>query len=168
MKLKLLQNSVLLVALILVGCGEETDSEPDLAVASPPAAVEITSQPVAAPTEAASETTAPVLPPTDLTAAARPLNDDGNQMTDLEVLTSLVRRHNESLGSQEVDTTGLTFKTEAEEMAYREARAVKGQPITEVSQLVTLGLLKSLPPPPAGKRYAINPENQEVVLAEAN
>jgi hypothetical protein len=168
MKLKLLQNLVPVVAFMLVGCGEKTGSEPELAVPSPTAAVEITSQPVAAATESAPETTAPVLPPADLTAAARPLKEDGSQMTDLEVLTSLVRRHNESLGSQEVDTTGLTFKTEAEEMAYREARAVKGQPITEVSQLVTLGLLKLLPPPPAGKRYAINPETQEVVLAVAN
>lgn len=158
---------LLSLAITLAGCGEKTDSPAEVAAPAATAAVDISSPATAPITGAPAEAAAVALAPVDLAVAERPLNGDGSQMTDLEMLTSLVRRHNESLASVEVDTSNMNFKTEAEEMAYREAQANKGQPITEVSQLVTKGLLKALPPAPAGKKYVIKPENQEVILAEA-
>jgi PBP1b-binding outer membrane lipoprotein LpoB len=168
MKWICLTGLMLALAVMVAGCEGEPDSTAEVAAPVATSAVDISSPATAPVTGAPAETAAAAaLAPVDLTVAERPLNGDGSQMTDLEMLTSLVRRHNESLTSVEVDTSNMNFKTEAEEMAYREAQATKSQPITEVGQLVAKGLLKALPPAPAGKKYIIKPENQEVVLAEA-
>lgn len=101
--------------------------------------------------------------PLDLAVAERPVNAQGQTMSDLEFLNHLVQEVNESRIS-DVEIPQKAFKTEAEQVAYEEAMQKRKELVRDLNELVTTGILKALPQAPAGQRYAIDPATGKVVL----
>ncbi len=99
----------------------------------------------------------------DFAQAERPVNAQGQVMSDIEYLNHLVHEVNESRIS-DVTIPEKAFKTEAEQMAYEEAMQQRKAPVRDLKELVTAGVLKELPPAPAGQNYVIDPASGKVVL----
>lgn len=156
----------MLIAAVAIGCSQKEEIVPAAPAASAEAAQATVSigGPAAqiAPPPSASATVAPSAG-ISLAAADRPINAQGNPMSDIEFLNHLVSELNES---RTIPTEGnqKTFKTEAEQMAYEEAQQKQKGPVRDLNELVTAGILKQLPPAPAGQRYAIDPTTGKVVL----
>jgi hypothetical protein len=104
------------------------------------------------------------IPAIDFAQAERPINAQGNAMSDLEYLNHLVEQVNESRVS-DIEIKQKAFKTEAEQVAYEEAEQQKRKgPIRDLNELVTAGVLKALPTAPGGQRYTIDATTGKVVL----
>lgn len=90
-------------------------------------------------------------------------------MTDLEILNTAVFAYNEANMNRGASANIPTFKTEAEQSAWMAAHqnAANAGPLKDLSQLVKAGLIKALPGPPPGKKFAIDPQTHKVVLADA-
>lgn len=114
----------------------------------------------AAPTAAA----APAAPAVDVATMPRPVNAKGDPMSDLELLNQILHNYREARATQ-TPSVSRAYKTEAEQMAAETAalKAVQA-PIKDLSELVKAGVIKTLPTPPAGKKFAIDPQSQQVVL----
>ena len=169
--------TLLVVAIAITGCGKPepavpTDSPSSTAPAQSAMPSLQTGGGPAAPAGPAVAA-APAPPPAiDLAAMERPANEAGDPMSDLEVLNVILFNYNEALATGAAASKGpaRTYKTEAEEMAATEARqrAIDaGGQVRDLSQLVKAGVIKALPKPPAGKKFAIDPKTQKVVLVSA-
>ena len=99
----------------------------------------------------------------DLSSMQRPINDQGNPMSDLELLNHLVHQVNESRAAGP-EIKQMQFKTEAEQSAYEAAQRQKQGPVKDLNELVAAKVIKALPTAPAGKRYAIDATSGKVVL----
>ncbi|MEW6303896.1 MAG: hypothetical protein AB1705_10520 [Verrucomicrobiota bacterium] len=114
-------------------------------------------------------TTAPATPPPvtaiDFTGANRPTNERGEVLSDLDLLNQIL---NDYVEARATGSSGeiRTYKTEAEEVAAMEARQKASEPVKDLSELVKAGLIKAVPTPPPGKRFAIDPKTQKVVLLD--
>jgi hypothetical protein len=153
------------MALIAFGCSPKEENTQGTAAATQPpapAAVSIagTAAPVAPPPSAGAAAPAAAI---SVAQADRPINAQGNPMSDLEFLNHLIHEVNESRISS-ADIPQKAFKTEAEQMAYEEAQQQKKGPVRDLNELVTAGVLKEIPPAPAGQRYAIDATTGKVVL----
>lgn len=84
-------------------------------------------------------------------------------MSDLEFLNHLVGQLNESRVAP-TETPQKAFKTEAEQMAYEEAMQKAKEPVRDLNELVTAGILKTLPQAPNGQQYTIDAQSGKVVL----
>lgn len=173
MKTRDLGNSLsvlALTALLFVGCGsKETSVENIPSPAAPgnaPEAVSIgdTAPPVAPPPSVANATAAPsATAAIATTQEERPVNDQGQVMSDLEYLNYLVHEVNESRIT-DVGVPQKAFKTEEEQMAYEEAMAKRMGPVKDLNELVTAGAIRALPEAPAGQHYTLDPTTGKVVL----
>jgi len=173
MKTKDLRNNLLalaLLALLFVGCGaKETPTENIASPAAPPTtpdAVSIgnTSSPVTPPPSIAGAVpVAPAATAINIAQDKRPINTQGQVMSDLEYLNYLVHEVNEARIT-DVAIPQKAFKTEAEQMAYEEAMAQRLGPVKDLNELVTAGVLKALPEASAGQHYVIDPTTGKVAL----
>ena len=159
--------AVLLIPL-LSGCSPKEADEPLDKVATP--SIQEVSVESSAPNPnlsapPTSSSAAPIPEPLDIAKAERPLNSRGDAMTDLEYLNHLVEQVNESRSAPK-EINQRAFKTEAEQLAYEEAQqqAVNRSPIKDPSELVSAGVIKALPPAPAGQRFALDAATGKVVL----
>ncbi len=86
-------------------------------------------------------------------------------MSDLEYLNHLVQQVNESRSTPK-EINQKAFKTEAEQLAYEEAQqqALNRGPVKDLNELVSSGVIKTLPTAPAGQRYALDTATGKVVL----
>jgi hypothetical protein len=173
MKTRFLEYNLLVLALLAflsAGCGsQEAELENVATTATPapaPAAVSIgdSAPPVAPPpTVQGVAPAAPISTAIDLSDSERPINDQGQVMSDLEYLNYLVHELNEARIT-DVAIPQKAFKTEAEQMAYEEAMAQRQGPVKDLNELVTAGVLKALPEAPAGQHYLIDPTTGKVAL----
>lgn len=157
----------LMLLFAVAGCTPKEDSTavkaPDAAT---PAAVSISeATPAVAPPPAATLGAPAMAAPAaiDFSQAERPVNAQGQVMSDIEYLNHLVYEVNESRIS-DVSVPDKAFKTEAEQMAYEEAMQQRKVPVRDLKELVTAGVLKELPSAPAGQNYVIDPTSGKVVL----
>lgn len=158
---------LILLLAATAGCNSKEDSA-DVAApaAATPAAVSISeATPATAPPPAATPGAPAMAAPAaiDFSQAERPVNAQGQVMSDIEYLNHLVHEVNESRVS-DVSIPDKAFKTEAEQMAYEEAMQQRKAPVKDLKELVTAGVLKELPPAPAGQNYVIDPASGKVVL----
>lgn len=173
--------TVCIVAFASCGCHKESEVPKATTSQSSSAAMPKIGTPVAegsAPENVPPATAAPAPPaPTvntsneaNLSNGARPVDENGAPLSDLAWLNQLVTAYNESHANKGSDGKVQVYKTEAEEMAAieRQKNAATAGPLKDLSALVTAGYLKSLPTPPPGKRYAIDPGSHQVVLLSAN
>lgn len=159
-----------LSAVLFAGCGSKETSVENIPSPAAPEnitkAVSIgdTAPPVAPPPSAAGATVAPSATAAIATLPEeRPVNDQGQVMSDLEYLNYLVNEVNEARIT-DVDVPQRAFKTEAEQMAYEEAMAKRQGPVKDLQELVTAGAIKALPDAPGGQRYTLDPTTGKVVM----
>lgn len=148
----------------LNACGAK--EEHPLPPAAPQKAPDIqASLKVEAPSSPAAPTAGVATPPqaADLSSMQRPINDQGNPMSDLELLNHLVHQVNESRAAGP-EIKQMQFRTEAEQSAYEAAQRQKQGPVKDLNELVAAKVIKALPTAPAGKRYAIDATSGKVVL----
>jgi len=163
-----LAGAITLMAAIALGCSPKEETAPAAAPAASaeaaPAAISIGDNAVTiAPPPAGGAAAAAAAGGISMAVADRPINAQGNPMSDLEFLNHLVSELNESR-TVPSEINQKAFKTEAEQMAYEEAQQKKKGPVQDLNELVTAGILKQLPAAPAGQRYAIDPATGKVVL----
>ena len=157
-------------AITIVGCGEKgsstptVDSAPPAQNANPPASVSLTAD-AGTPSTAKPLVQAPVV--MDLNTADRPLDARGNPMSDVEMLNLVIESYRMGAGATSADmatTGGRKPQGPAEEAAAFAAASTPKTAINDINDLVKLGLIKAIPPAPAGKQYAY--ENGAVVLKD--
>ncbi|MEW6306721.1 MAG: hypothetical protein AB1705_24910 [Verrucomicrobiota bacterium] len=163
-KTKLVVAASLSVAAFIVGCGPQENSAPApqggsapsapaVAPAAadapppPPAAPEPPAPTPGAPAQAAPTVDAPTASPgTDPLFYFRRSEDGTRQLNDLEALQQAVDAYSKRAGiSPDADTPALPN-------------------LKDLSDLVKAGLLKSLPAPPAGKKYVVDAKGIKVSL----
>jgi hypothetical protein len=99
----------------------------------------------------------------DISTAPRPADESGKVMDDLAYLNHLVFTINEGKATYTSDYIPQ-FKNEAEKVAYEAAMAKFREPIKDIEELVRLKVVKALPQPPAGAKYAISEKTGKVEL----
>jgi hypothetical protein len=174
MKTSLYPSSLLLVvclALGLCGCSPKEEDSSSLNSASQnteAVSIELDAAKPASPDQINAATPPPnSIPAMDFAQVQRPINAQGDTMTDLEFLNHLVEQINEAR-STDVEIKQKAFKTEAEQMAYEESQQKSKEPVRDLNELVAAGVIKTLPSAPNGQRYAIDTTTGKVVLQETN
>lgn len=158
----------LAVGLVVPGCGKQepaaTTTSSAASKSSSLPSLQASAEP--APPLAQATAAAPRPPAIDFATAARPVNEKGDPMSDLEMLNQALFNYNEAraTGAAGASSQLRTYKTEAEQMAAEAAQQKSAGPVTDLSELVKAGIIKQVPTPPAGKRYAIDPKTHQAIL----
>lgn len=155
---------------LLTGCGGGHEPAPAAAPPKPQSSMPALA-PAAAATPAATAASAspatPAPPPAiDFTAAKRPLDNNGNPLSDLDILNEAIMSYGgRSMGAAAV-VTG-SFKTPEEQVAAMSKQyESQSRPLQSLSDLVKAGLIKALPQPPPGKQYVFDPKTQRAALVD--
>ena len=156
---------------LLVGCGGS--QEP---ASAPPTRTPITKAPSAAmpalapgnpgaaPRPAASPAAVPPPPAVDFTAGKRPMDKEGNPLSDLDILNEAILAYGGRAMGNAAVVTG-SFKT-AEEQVAAMSKQYESRSVKSLSDLVTAGLIKAVPQPPPGKQYVFDPKTQKAALVD--
>ena len=162
---------IVLVSGFLVGCGGGKEPAPAAAPAPGPKSTPSAMPPLApgpgstAPGAMAKPSEAP--PPTafDFAAAARPLDKSGQALSDLQMLNQAIMYYSTTkMPHAGVDTSKAKNVNEA--AALMAARSAGPPPLKSLTELVKAGVIKSLPIPPPGKEYVLDPKTQLAVLVD--
>ena len=166
---------MLVIAVAVAGCGKQEPAAPtapkapSTAPAKPAMPSLQTGGGTATPTKGQAAAPTPAPPAVmDLATMKRPTNDKGDPMSDLEMLNHILANYNEGRATGAAASSQTrTYKTEAEQVAAEATQKQALGPVKDLSELVTAKVIRALPTPPAGKKFAIDPKTQKVVLVSA-
>ncbi|MEW6305637.1 MAG: hypothetical protein AB1705_19330 [Verrucomicrobiota bacterium] len=171
MMLKYPSSLTALVLVLTLGCTEKKEAAPEAGSTAPANTATMpslsgTPGELDTPAQQSSEQEAsaqPPVPAVDFASADRPTNERGEALSDLDLLNKILTDFQEARATTSSGEI-RAYKTEAEEVAAMEAKQNAAGPVKDLSELVRAGLIKAVPAAPPGKKFAIDPKTQKVVL----
>ena len=155
---------------LLIGCGGSKESASPTATKTPAPKAPLAAMPALAPAHAGTAPSAAPSPATapppavDLATAMRPLDANGNPISDLDMLNqAIIQYGGRALGGGNIPTAEGVQGVDAINAAL--VRPAPAQ-LKDLSELVKAGLIKALPVPPPGKAYVLDPKTRMAALVD--